>query len=481
MKYYKIFLVALMLAAGTPACKNDFLDVVDNGELSRQSYVKDLNSMESFMNGIYVSLNRYFVHGIGAAYPELVADNLKPLTLPPQSLWQHYNWSQQKDEVGGYSPIETALNMNASWQGGYYIIRACNFVIEEVDKYRNENQVKADNIKGQAYAIRALVHFNLVNIFAQAYAFSAGASHPGIPYITTSDISEPYSRQTVAEVYNGMIADLGNAVKLLPANASDVRFMSRNAANALLARTHLFKADYPAAKTLAQEICNQVPLLAIADGYPNALFNNKAPAETEVLFQATPGDNYSSRFLGTYLRGGLLRFNATNDVAMILQENLNDIRSNWVTNESGEWNVTKFPVSATGEPPLRSIPEADYYQPIIRSSEIFLTAAEACAQTGDENNARTYLDAVRRRADPSIGSSTATGAALLEAIYKERRKELSFEGLRMYDLQRWKKEVRRMDALSGAPAVLAYPSNKAIAPIPLQDIKLAGISQNIDY
>ncbi len=53
--------------------------MVDNGDLSRQSYVKDLNSMESFMNGIYVSLNRYFEHGISAAYPELAADNLKPL------------------------------------------------------------------------------------------------------------------------------------------------------------------------------------------------------------------------------------------------------------------------------------------------------------------------------------------------------------------------------------------------------------------
>ncbi len=33
--------------------------------------------------------------------------------------------------------------MNGSWQGGYYIIRACNFVIEgHADKYRNESPLK---------------------------------------------------------------------------------------------------------------------------------------------------------------------------------------------------------------------------------------------------------------------------------------------------------------------------------------------------
>jgi hypothetical protein len=70
---------------------------------------------------------------------------------------------------------------------------------------------------------------------------------------------------------------------------------------------------------------------------------------------------------------------------------------------------------------------------------------------------------------------------LLDLIYKERRKELAFESLRMYDLQRWKKGVNRIDVMAGSPANLPYPSNKAIAPIPLSDVKLAGLTQNQDY
>ena len=114
--------------------------------------------------------------------------------------------------------------MNGSWKTGYLIIRACNFVIEDIGKYRHENPEKADDLKGQVYAIRAMVHFKLVNIFAQCYNFSSDASHPGVPYITTSDISKHFSRQTVAEVYDAIIADLDRSIELLAANITDLAF-----------------------------------------------------------------------------------------------------------------------------------------------------------------------------------------------------------------------------------------------------------------
>ncbi|WP_315816497.1 RagB/SusD family nutrient uptake outer membrane protein [Paraflavitalea speifideaquila] len=76
-------------------------------------------------------------------------------------------------------------------------------------------------------------------------------------------------------------------------------------------------------------------------------------------------------------------------------------------------------------------PSIDYYPPIIRSSEMYLTAAEASAKINDDNTAKFYLNAIRKRADPTIADITATGNALIDSIYKERRKELCFEGFRM--------------------------------------------------
>lgn len=481
MKYYKYFFAILIIHIYTASCRKDFLNVVDNRVLTRQNYVKDLSSMEAFLNGTYVMLNELFEQGLGKAYPELIADNLKPRPLPPQSLWLHYMWSQQKDDAAGFTVRESSLNMNGNWRGCYHIARACNFVIEDTDKYRSEDPVKADNIKGQAYAIRALIYFDLVNTFAQNYTYSPGAAHPGIPYITTSDISKTYSRQTVGEVYEAMVSDLNKAIGLLSSEIADNRYMNGVAARALLARVYLFKEDFIAAKELAQEICNEFPLLEIGGGYPDAIFVNRDPRKTEVLFQATPGDSYYSSFIGGYLRGSRIRFNATNDVAAILKENVNDVRFNWVQDISGQWYVTKFPVNVTGDPPLRSVPENDYYQPVIRSSEMFLTVSEASAKTGDESKARIYLDFIRKRANSSIAPLAATGSALIDSIYKERRKELAFEGLRMYDLQRWKLGVHRKDAVNGASIVLPYPSSKAIAPIPITDVNQAGLQQNFDY
>lgn len=471
--YHLIIFILLIIASGS--CSKDFLDVKDNSNLNRQSYVKDLNSMGEFLNGVYFMMSTE--NSEPTAYPELVADNLM---ANGSSLKAHYNWSMQAQS--STPPPPSNLSMYKTWQTTYLIIRACNFVIEDVDKYRNENAQKADNFKGQAYVLRALLHFKLVNIFAQPYKFSPNATHPGIPYITTSDITAPYSRQTVEEVYSTMIADITTAIGLLPSNITDIRYMNTVAARALLARVYLYKEDFSNARTLSTQLANQQPLMSIQDGYPTDLFKNKPPTETEVLFQFTPINDATveggiSIFLGRQLES--FSYSATNDIAIILKENPNDIRSAWVQDTLGnKWKVKKFP---QGVADRGYTPSTDYYPPIIRSSEMFLTAAESLAKTGDETSARNFLNAIRKRADPSNTDVTETGQALLDLIYKERRKELCFEGLRMYDLQRWKAGVQRLDALPGSPTILPYPNDKAIAPIPVEDVKLAGLVQNSGY
>ena len=479
-----VFIVILFYSIIIVSCKKSFLDVDNTSQLYRQTYVKDLNTMSDFMNGIYVMLNGNYENGIGAAYPELVADNLKPLASGTQSLLSHYSWAQIPSDNLDFTIAESSLSMNGSWKTGYLIIRACNFVIEDIGKYRDENPGKADDIKGQAYAIRAMVHFKLVNIFAQCYNFSSEATHPGVPYITTSDISKHISRQTVAEVYDAIITDLDRAIELLPSNIADTRFMNHAAARAILARTYLFKEDYTNAKSIATDICNQFPLLTIGNGYPNDLCKEKKPDQSEILYRLTPvtQPGITSAFLGARFRSTTLRYTATNDIAKLLVENPNDIRRTWVTNSSGLWNVTKFPQGVTPELNLTvALPQIAYYHPVIRSSEMFLVVAEAAAKTGDENMARSYLDAIRKRSNPSVASLTATGAALIDSVYKERRKELAFEGLRMYDLQRWKLGVHREDVLSGFPKDLPYANDKAISPIHILDVKQEGLSQNIGY
>lgn len=479
MTYFKYISIALASLICTISCKKDFLNVPDNSFINRQSYVKDLKSTEELLNGTYVLLGQNLYSGVNIVYPDLIADNVKPVA---GAGWfaNHYSWKQRADMQPEEAPNPQSLAMNASWVAGYRIIRSCNSIIESADKYRDQNLEKADDIKAQAYALRALVHLQLVSVFAQSFNFTANGSHTGIPYVTTSDVTQPVKRESVGEVFEEMINDLNIAIPLFKMEKDNALFMNRNAAKALLARIYLFKQDFLLAKGVAGEIAREVPIMN-GSSYPSKLFTHD---ETESLFQLPPveagvgGAMYSTFFTGTFLQGVLYSFTATSDIAELLREFPQDVRNDWIVKNGGNWDIKKYPTNVI---PGFSLPEASHYQTLLRSSEMYLILAESYSNLNSEDSARFYLNAIRNRAGlPSIDKSIG-GKALLDSVYKERRKELAFEGLRMFDLLRWKEGVYRKDAPDPAAKNLPYPSDKSIAPIPIPDVNIAGLNQNAGY
>lgn len=477
MSVIKSTLLILLIIA-VVSCKKGFLEVNSGRVLYRQEYVNNLKTLQEYLNGIYVDFTAGVVFaGYEVIYPDLIADNLKPninstnVTLTPQ-----YLWAQQAGSTNGRT-----ANMNAFSYGAYQLIRSCNFVLEKVDEFRKEDEAKANIIKGEALTCRAYLHFSLCNFFAQQYSFTGSGSHPGIAYVKSSDLTDPVNRQTVDEVYKNAIDDLTAAVTLLPvtrvlASGSNTRLLiSRNTAKGILARIYLFKGDFLNAKNVATDVAGIVPIMT--QNYPAALFTAN---ETESLFQIEANAQYSTSFAGRFLTGSAtsVAFLATRDIVDILLENGNDKRKIWVKDTLGSWQVRKFPVGlVAGVSPAAS----SYYQSVIRSSEMYLTASEAYARLNQEDSARYFLNAIRLRANTTLSPTAATGQALMDSIQKERRKELCFESLRMFDLLRWKKQVVRTDYTNPTAQTLPYPSNKAIAPLPSLDVTVNGFQQNPDY
>ncbi|WP_018616101.1 RagB/SusD family nutrient uptake outer membrane protein [Segetibacter koreensis] len=71
----------------------------------------------------------------------------------------------------------------------------------------------------------------------------------------------------------------------------------------------------------------------------------------------------------------------------------------------------------------------------IRYTEILLNYAEACLGLGQEAEAKTYINMIRKRsAMPDI---TDNGQALIDRYRNERRIELAFEDHRYFDVRRW--------------------------------------------
>lgn len=71
----------------------------------------------------------------------------------------------------------------------------------------------------------------------------------------------------------------------------------------------------------------------------------------------------------------------------------------------------------------------------IRYTEILLNYAEACIELGQDAEARTYLNMIRKRA--AMPDITESGEALRTRYRHERRIELYMEDKRFYDVRRW--------------------------------------------
>lgn len=98
--------------------------------------------------------------------------------------------------------------------------------------------------------------------------------------------------------------------------------------------------------------------------------------------------------------------------------------------------IRKYFVPLDQRPEVYNICKIPLNHRILRYADVLLMYAEACYETGDEENARKALNLVRNRVN--LEDVTASGTALRDAIRLERRLELAFEQNRLYDIRRWK-------------------------------------------
>ena len=106
---------------------------------------------------------------------------------------------------------------------------------------------------------------------------------------------------------------------------------------------------------------------------------------------------------------------------------------NWNGSRTGYY-VRKFidsdPALADNQSSAQVIP-----WPFIRYTEMALNYAEASIETGDEGEARNWINKIRYRV--GMPEVTASGDALKEIYRNERRIELAYEEHRYHDARRW--------------------------------------------
>lgn len=434
-----------MLILGT-SCTKEFLELEPKQYLSSDVAISSLDDAQVAIYGVYDALQHRAYYGRNFVVSQDVSTDLARINPTRTS----GRFIQQND----WTTIPTTDYVEDLWEISYIAINRANNVLLKIDDLGDEDdQVQRDQIKGEALFFRALVHFDLVRVFAQPYnltdaSIATGADgaggHSGIPYVITppEPTFEP-PRDLVSTVYTNIIADLIQAESLMGASTSAL-YVSKDAATALLARVYLYMEDWANARDKATEIIDGSYSLVSNTDYIDSW---KQVTTTESIFSlgTTNIDYWATDALGyIYVENGYGDIVPTLEMLDYFESS--DVRGTTETvTGSGPANTGMFYVmdgiTYVGKYPGRDgIDGVDNY-PILRLSEMYLLRAEAYANLGNDTDAQTDLDAIRMRANPSAFPTTSTGQDLLDDIMFERALELCFEGHRLFDLIRTGRDV----------------------------------------
>ena len=446
-------IIILFLALFVVVSCNDELELQPAQSLSTSEALADIDGMETALIGAYDLLQAVGYYGREmVVMPEIEAD-LAYLSINNSNRFvanYTYQWDAQN---GDYTDL---------WNLGYRAILRVNNVINNIDALEGDAD-KKNVIKGEALAIRALAHFDLVRWFAKQYTNSNPSSDLGVPIILTSEITEP-SRNTISEVFDQVIADL-NAAKGLTSNSSIYRF-STDAVNALLARVYLYKGDWANAESAASAVINSGKYSLVTDFA--TMFAGPGSSEEIFTLNFQAAENNGSDNLGGIYNPDVYGDIRVSEDLLSLYVAEDDRLNVLYVHTNNEVYQGKF----LGQDGIAGLASPK----ILRLSEMYLIRAEARANGSNAAGALADINALRvARGAPEFNSVS------LSVILDERRRELAFEGHTLFDLWRTKTDMVRGQCNTGLElrvdeCTISASSPLAVHPIPQREID---VNQNM--
>ena len=353
---------------------------------------------------------------------------------------------------GRFAKSDMDYNSNGAgpWSTVYRVIAITNIVINADTSSLTGSASRITHIQGQAHALRALAHFDLLEAYGQHFiSGQGGANALGVPYVKTyKDPAnlEP-ARATVVSNIGDIAADLTSAISMMNDSFnSSTSYMSKAGAYAILARATLYAgsvdpslyatADAAAKWVIANSGASPVTGAGFAASFAA---DNASNSIFELAFSGT--DNISINGIANILRGPtygdvrILTGDGPNPDLLDIYD-VDDVRA-----ASDMIGIAEGYPSMLGKFPTMN---GSDNVTIFRVEEMHLIAAETSLRAGNAADALTYLNNI-----PAIRGLGAGyyASASLENILLERRKEFAFEGLRWYDLTRMGMDMPLIDSM----------------------------------
>lgn len=410
-----LYTFTLALCVLLVSCDN-WLEVKPYDKISEGELLKSEEGYEKMLNGIYIDLNSDALYGktlsvemievMGGAYA-IGTDN---------SVWGNYKDLSSYQ----YNTEYWRDRLDQTWNKAYALILNCNKILESIDQ--NQSLFTGSNyyvIKGEALALRAMLHFDMLRLFGPVY--SKDSDKTAIPYYTKVGNS-PEPLLTAKEVAAKVVADLEDARTLLAndpvktegtlmsgsqdgtSNFLRYRALRLNyyAVEGLLARTYLYMGDKADAFKYATDVIKTADngifpfvdknLVVGSPADPDRIFSS------EVLFALTNtsrGNLFKNYFDPSRLPNYVFRMdNSLMDKLVYggaaqtggYQDDYR-YRADWVATGSNRYFYKYKDMEATGSIQNTMIP-------MLRLGEMFLIAAES--QSDDLSRGVQYVNALRR-------------------------------------------------------------------------------------
>jgi hypothetical protein len=425
-----IVLLSSLLLLGS--CKK-FLDVQPETSYTENQVYSNEAALQQAFNGLYLDLGSNQLYGsyLSSTMIEMLAQRYKPVRdfmgTRDLSGLVYYDYNAQ--------PVQRIFD--TIWRKAYSTVLAANVFLSKIDNSIAERIVSEPNgklLKGEALAIRALLHFDMLRLFGPVYV--SGSGNNTIPYYTIAD-GKMQPLLTASQVMDKVMADLTEAAGLLANDpvitngivySNDFYSAARNqrlnyyAVRALMARAWLWQGKRTEAHGAALSLLNDgekwFPWTS-----PDAVNNASNPDRvfsSEILFGAHNPFltiNYDRYFNPALGDDAIL---VPHDIRLteVFEGLFQDYRvvQTWLTG-NGKAYRTFYKYA-----PLRESRNWKFVQPLIRKSELYLILAET---ESDPAKALAYLNTERR----NRGLANLENISSMEVeLRKEYQKEFWGEG-----------------------------------------------------
>jgi tetratricopeptide (TPR) repeat protein len=418
---YILILTILCLFAG---CKK-FL-----GEQSQTlAYANTWQKLDEVLRGEVYTINKSLPFKWLNAMDDDITDYVRSFSFidARTETFGFYTW--QKDPFT--APTFTRLQ-DDTWAPVYRRINAASIIAFQASSSKDDAS-QLQRIKGEALFMRANYYFYMVNVYAGAYNKATATTALGVPLKVSEFVEDRFfTRSTVDSVYRQILSDLEVAEQCLQNSQQRSAYRADiNAVNLLQSRMHLYMQDWDKAIAAADKVLARRASLFQLSGYapqtsfltresPEVLFTQDGNMTMAIMPESFPPKTMqpSPELLGLYTG--------------------NDLRKGafFELESSGKYRYTKVYRSSSRNISPTETP-SDVFT--MRVAEAYLNKAEALAMLKKDPEANQMINTLRKARffDNDFTEVNLSGAALVDFIRDERRRELCFEGHRWFDLKRY--------------------------------------------